>query len=601
MAAAVPVVAVVLAGAASYANSFDVPLQFDDVDVIVGAPDVHATELSFEALARAGHGFPLNRWLAHVSFAANHALHGLRAPGYHVVNLAFHLGASLLVLALAMRLLSALGFGDDMARRRAATLAAILFAVHPVHTQAVTYVVQRMTSMGAFFALASVLLWFAARGRMGGARVALGVGAAAAWYLALACKENYAVVPALVALLQVSLEPDLRAHVRAHWKSWAAAVVACAAAAGSLLVAYASVVEREQARFGIPVADRLLTQGRVLLRYLSLLVLPLPGRLHVDPAVTPSTGLLTPATTLPALLAVAGLVALAVWARRRAPLVTIAIGWFVVALAVEQTVLPVDLAFEHRLYFADVGFAVLAGATLVRFASVDRFGPWPAAAPLVLLLMAGTAIRNSQWHDPTTLYADALTGGSQARGLLNVAAGLVQQGRLDDAEAILRRAAALDPRDPSALVNLGSVALIRGDPIAAEGWFRRGLAVAPVADGWYDLGMALAQQRRDAEAMDAYRAALALAPEHADALVNLAVLQYRGGDRAGALASLDRAVRADAGSVSAWTNRAELLAAVGRHDEATADARRALALAPEDPVARALVARLGAQHREPMK
>src|SRR5512139_3022168 len=183
LAAAAPAAAVVLAGVAAYWNSFDVPLQFDDLSNIVRAPSVHASELSLDQLARAARGFPLDRWLARVSFAANHAVHGLRPFGYHLVNLAFHLGAALLVLAVARRLLRRLGFGEGA--ERAAAISALLFAVHPVSTQAVTYVVQRMTSMGAFFALLSLWAWLAARERVGAARRGLIGGAAVAAYLAV--------------------------------------------------------------------------------------------------------------------------------------------------------------------------------------------------------------------------------------------------------------------------------------------------------------------------------------------------------------------------------------------------------------------------------
>jgi Flp pilus assembly protein TadD len=158
------------------------------------------------------------------------------------------------------------------------------------------------------------------------------------------------------------------------------------------------------------------------------------------------------------------------------------------------------------------------------------------AAPVVALLAVGTFVRNEDWHDGARLFASAATGEGQARGLLNVAASLVQDGKLDKAESTLLRAAELDPRDPSALVNLGGIALMRGDPVAAEAWCRRALAVAPVSDGWQNLAKALALQGRVAEAMEANRAALELAPSDTDARVDLAVLQYRTGDVAGALA-----------------------------------------------------------------
>jgi len=597
LAAAAPALAVVALGALAHATSLDVPLQFDDVPNIVDEPAVHATDLSPGQLARAAGGFPLGRWLARGSFAVNHAMHGLRPAGYHVVNVALHLAAALLVLAVARRILDALagaqeGAGgaalrlDGADRRRAAAIAAVLFAVHPVHTQAVTYVVQRMTVMGALFALLAVWLWLGARVRRGGARAWRAAGAGVSTWLAVSCKENYAVVPALVLLLEWVLDPALGARLRASWRAWTAAGAALAAAAGALVWAYAPVLRHEAARFALSPGVRLLSQGRILLHYLSLLALPLPGRLHVDYAYPPSTGPFTPVTTLPALLAVAGLVGLAVWSRRRAPLVALAIGWFLVALSIEQSVLPIDLVFEHRIYFAGIGLLLLAAAALVRLVRVPHAGAWVVAAPLAALLVAGTWARNARWQDPALLYGDEAGNRPRAaRGLLNVGATYRARGQLDEAERVLRRAVALAPDDAGAYVNLGNVELDRGRLAEAEGWYREALArERRLPDAWYDLGILLTRKVQLAEAMDAYRQALAADATYTSARVNLALLQHRTGDRAGALATLDEALRLDAGSVSALANRAVLRVVARRGAEALDDARQAVRLGGERPV-----------------
>jgi tetratricopeptide (TPR) repeat protein len=609
--AAAPWVLVTAAGAAAYAATLDVPLQFDDLPNIVDEPAVHAVALSPEQLAPAVSGFPLGRWLARGSFAVNHALHGLQPAGYHLVNLALHLATALLVLALARRLLEALaaraaagrGGGDallpadEASRRDAAAVAALLFAVHPVQTQAVTYVVQRMTVMGALFALGALLLWLDARARTGRAAWLRAAAAAVAAWLAVSCKENYAVLPGLVLLLEAVLFPGLAARLRARWRAAAAGAAALAAVAAALLWAYTPVLRAEAARLGIPLDERLLSQGRILLHYLSLLALPLPGRLHVDYAWPVSTGLLDPPATLPALAAVAGLAVLAVAAVRRAPLVTLGLGWFLVALVVEQSVLPIDLVFEQRLYFASVGLFVLAGAALAAAVRVPRAGVWAAAVPLAVLLAAGTWARNERWRDPASLYADeaGLAPGA-GRGLLNVAAALRAQGRLDEAEKVLRRLVALAPGEPGAYVNLGNVELDRGRLAAAEGWYREALARDPrMADAWYDLGIVLSASGRRAEAMDAYRQSIATAPSFSSARVNLALLQQQTGDAPGALATLDEALRLDPGSAAALSNRAVLRGLSGRLAEALEDARRSVRLDPERTLAWLVLANLELQ------
>ena len=592
---------VLVAAIAAYANSFAVPLQFDDLPNIIDAPAVHAVGLSPADLAPAVEGFPGGRWLARATFAANHAVHGLRPAGYHAVNLAFHVIASLLVLSLARALLDALarpapdgapsGRGAALVlaaprdRATAAAIAALLFAVHPVHTQAVTYVVQRMTVMGACFGLAAVRLWLAGRERRGTARAGLLAAAALAAWLAVSCKENLVVVPALVLLVEAVAFPGLLARARAHRWAVATAAAGLALGAGALAILYAPVIRAEDARLGIPLGERLLSQGRVLVHYLSLLALPLPSRLHVDYAFPPSTGLLSPPATLPALLAVLGLAAGAVAARRRAPLVALGMGWFLVALSVEQSVLPIDLVFEQRIYFAGIGLFVLAGAAAVALVRIPGAGAWAVAAPVALLLASGTVARNERWRDPALLYADAEGSGPGAvRGLLTVGSALRAHGRLDDAERVLRRAIALAPAEVGAYVDLGNIALDRGRLDEAEGWYREALSRdARDANAWYNLAIVLVRRGNVSEAMAAYRATLESDGAFTSARVNLALLQNGAGDLPGALATLDEAIARDPGSVSARSNRAVLRAAAGAHAGALEDALEAARLAPQRP------------------
>jgi tetratricopeptide (TPR) repeat protein len=472
-----------------------------------------------------------------------------------------------------------------------------------------------MTVMGACFALGAVRLWLAGRERGGGARAGLLAAAAVSTWLAVSCKENFVVVPGIVLLVEAVVFPGLLARVRAHRWTVLGGAAALALAAAALVRLYLPVLRAEEARFGVPAGERLLSQGRVLVHDLALLALPLPSRLHVDYAFPPSTGLLSPPTTLPALLAVAALAAVAVRVARRAPLVSLGVGWFLIALAVEQSALPIDLVFEQRLYFADVGLFVLAGAATVALAravprssaaalvpalpsprgaglgrgrsgateGAPRRAAWAIAAPLAVLLAAGTVARNARWRDPALLFADEVgVGPGAARGLLTVAAALRVRGRLDDAERVLRRAAALAPAESGVYVNLGNVALDRGRLDEAERWYREALGRdRKDANAWYDLAILLAREGRTADAMAAYRAAIASDPALTSARVNLALLQGGEGDAGAALATLDEAIARDPGSVSARSNRAVLRAAAGDRDGALADALEGTRLAPQ--------------------
>ncbi|HEY6006460.1 MAG TPA: tetratricopeptide repeat protein [Anaeromyxobacter sp.] len=584
----------VAAALAAYWNSFDVPLQFDDLVLISDNPAVHAPELSLEQLSRAASGFPFHRWLPYATFAANHAVHGLRPFGYHLVNWALHAGNALLVALVARQLLAALRFEDVRARRRTATIAGLLFALHPVHTQAVTYVVQRMTSLGTAFALASVALWLAARSAGGARRLALAAAAVGAAYLAVACKENFAILPALVLFLEWVLDPGLAGEIARRWKPWAAAAVLLAGIAAALAWTYAGDYRAARADIDIPASHRLLSQGRILFHYLSLLALPLPGRLHVDYAYAASTGLFAPPSTALGLAGLGGLVALTLSSVRRAPLVSLALGWFLLALAIEQSVLPIDLVFEHRLYFASIGILLLAAASAVRWLRAPTFAAWAVAAPVLVLLGVGTAVRNAQWHDPLALYLDPVSVGPRfARSLFAAGNHLVSEKRYAEGEQVLRRAIELDPANPAPYVDLGNLALDLGRPEDAERWYLTALSRAgPHPQVFYNLGIALRRQKRHAEAERAYQSALRLRPDLTDARVEIAILRDAAGDTAAALAALDEAIRRDPGSPLALENRALILARLGRDPEALADASRAERLTAGEAAALGVLAKV---------
>jgi tetratricopeptide (TPR) repeat protein len=598
---AAPVLLVALAAAAAYANSLDVPFAFDDQHLLERR-ELHATSLSPAELARAAQGFPLQRWLAFVTFAANHAVHGLRPAGYHVVNVAIHVAAALLFLWVGRALLARLAVGDPARRFAAATIAALLFAVHPVQTMAVTYVIQRMTSLGALLALGAVGLWLRARAG-GGLRTGPALWAALLWFLAVSCKESYAVLPALVLLVEWLGGLDVAGSVRRHPRVTAALAAAAAAALAYAVRAYWPALHDVRPDYDLPLGDRLLTQPRVLWHYLSLVALPLPSRLHLDYAWPVSTGLLSPPTTLPALLGVFGLAGWAVALRRTAPLATLAVGWFLVALSIEQSVLPIDLVFEHRLYFSALGLFLLAGWAAASFRFAGRpVGAWAAVA-LAAALAAGTHARNEVWRDPARLYADpAAAAPGRSRSLVNAGRELIRQGKLDEAERVLRRALALDPSEVLARAHLGRIAMERGRLEEAATWLRSAV-VAGCDDPKVSLALGTALRRlgRLDEARQAYRHALALDPRFTDARVHLAIVADAAGDRAGALATLDQALAMDPGSALALMNRALWRAEGGQDEAALADALAALRLAPGDADAHATLAAVhlrGGRRRE---
>jgi protein O-mannosyl-transferase len=589
---------VVALGAAAYARTFAVPFQFDD-----GVEIVHNPAVADVASFLASHP-QARRAVATASFAVNGALGGQSPWGYHAVNLAIHLAAALAVYALAaFACRRAAPPGSALARGAplAALVAAALFVAHPLQTQAVTYVVQRMASLAALFYLGAAVAYARAALEPRAGRRALAYGAALALAaLAIFTKENAVTLPAALAVVDLAFLPGPKRARAARLAPFAALTAAAllalapaetardAAGGFEALAAPAAPASSAAAAASRPLpawAAYAAAQPAALLTYLRLLVLPMGQSVDHDPPVPDS--LLEPRVLFSAALlaALAGGAAWLAWrARRRSPVARVAlfaIGWFAVTMAVESSVLPLaDLVVEHRAYLPSAGLFVAAGAAVA--AAVERLGAGGrrlalgAAAAWVLVLAGATFARNEVWRDPLTLWGDAMAKAPErSRPHLYVAQALVARGEPERAIPLLERATRLRPPTPLARLSLGVAYAKVGRLAEAERALRAGIASTPdrVPGAHLELGRVLVQAGRVEEACGEFRAEVEVEPRSREARTNLVVCSLTAGDPAAALAQAERLDREAPGDARLLFNLA--LAADAAGDPArAADAYR---------------------------
>jgi hypothetical protein len=338
---------------------------FDDMAAIVQNDRLHAQHLDAESVLRAARSFEAggsgwqSRPLPMASFAINHALGGLNPRGYKLGGLLVHAVNALLVFLLLRSVLTLPRLGLESWAVPASGVLALLWAIHPLQVSTVLYVVQRMETMSLGFVLLALLAYLHGRRRqLAGAR-------AWPWLLAcvplvilgLACKETALLFFGYAFVLEFALLDFAASNPAAqrNWRiAWAGAIV-LALALFAFVVAphYWSTPDFER-DFGS--AQRLLTQLRVLPMYLGQILLPLPSHMvfYYD-QIQPSRGWLSPMTTLYGGLLVVVLLSCALALRKRAPLVCLGILWFFTAHALTSNVLVLELAEEHRNYFAILG------------------------------------------------------------------------------------------------------------------------------------------------------------------------------------------------------------------------------------------------------
>ena len=529
---AVSVVIVVVTWLA-YLPALPGPFAMDDIGEIVENPSIRARSLAPGELLHATDVPPWlspRRPLAYVSFALNHRFFGLDSRAFRVVNVALLAACGLALFWWAGLLLR--NWMDRDQSLLAAAAASLLWTVHPLQTNITSYIVQRMTSLAILFYLLSFAAFLSA----------LRTGRRTWWILtpllaALAAlsKEIAWIAPASFLLCWAAL-PGTAGE---RWAS-RPRVKAAAVAAVVLVLGFAGWLS--QAGFaGRPftMGERLLTEGRVLWWYLALFLWPAPSLLSLDPDFTISKGLLSPLQTLPAALLHAGALAasLALWRRHRLASL-LALQYYLHHL-IEGTVLPLEIAFEHRMSLPGallaVGAAVLLLKLCTRLVRAPRrqavaFGA--AVAMLAAVLATATRVRNEAWNSEIALWRDtAAKAPGKARPHNNLGKVYYQAGDLSAATAAYTRALQIDPGNGEALVNLGLVKFSRGDFAGAlapmEEARRRGFEDP---DLFYNMGLCLENLRRLSEALASYQRAVDGYPGLRDARVRMAGILFRRGE-----------------------------------------------------------------------
>lgn len=607
--------AVALLAAAVYANSIPNGFALDDEFIIVNNERVHGIDRLPEAISEpywpnAPGRIGLFRPLTTATFAVEWELWGHDPRPFHVTNVALHALASVLVFALLLAVLTRARHteadGDPAPATLAAAAGAAVFAVHPVHIEAVANVVGRAEVLAAVFVLAAALLYVA--GDLTRTRRRLRAGAvviAAAYFMGLASKEIAVTLPALLLVLEAGRgdvgrgggAPGFRAYVGRVLERWPAY-----AASGAALVAYlvarsaalGTLVGNDTASFLQPLTgvERLMTAVSIWPEYLRLMVFP------VDLAADYSPGVLMPVhepgiELLAGLLVglLAGLVVAATWRRARG--VALGVVFFAVAvLPVSNLVVPIGvLLAERTLYLPSVGLAlVVAGVWVWVSRERPRLRPLAGAALALFVILAGarTWTRVPTWRSTETVMATLAADHPESFRVQWLLAGQLQAGgRTVEALERYERAVELLPGHYQLEVQYATALLGAGRLDEAIGRFRIAVdAVPELPEGHVLLMVALLRADRAAEAVDAGRRALEWHAGHRGVHHQLALALTRTGDFQAALRARRESARlaGDRAAHLQFIHEAELLLRLGRPEEAATALAEARERAP-DPVA----------------
>ncbi len=538
-------VLVAAAVALAYLNTFRAPMVLDDLPNILENPTIRSLWPPWAALFGQPGNATAGRPLINFSLALNWAVSGPEVWSYHLFNLAVHLLAAMALYAVARRIFLTPALHGAFGERAGllALFSALAWSLHPLQTQAVTYVIQRYESMQGLFFLSSALAAMKGWERPGRGWHVLSV---AAFFLGVLCKENMAVAPLCILALDAVL-------VRGGWRRALSASRGLYVGLLAGLVPWAALLASGHYLATLPprpfysLPDWLFTQGRVILHYLSLAAWPQTLVFDYGWPVLPAV------ESLPYALPVAALASASAWGlARRHPAGLAGACFFLLLAPTSSLVILMDAAFEYRIYLPLAPLVLLAAALAYlgakRLPRAARPFCLALACALVLALGAGTHLRNRDYSSAVTLWSDTVQKRpDNPRARLNLGTDLAGQGRLEESSAQYREAIRLAPGD----------------------WLP-----------YFNLANNLQAQGRIGEAVSLYRRAMALSPGSASVRTNLGAALLRLGEALEAERLLLSAVRLDPRSAVAWANLGLAMYSQGKKEEAEGCLARALA---EDP------------------
>jgi Tfp pilus assembly protein PilF len=469
-----------------YSNTLSIPWILDDLPNIVKNTNLHLHALTPDALIKTLSAHPngksvLYRPLACLTFALNWYVGADRVFGYHVVNLIIHLATALFLYLTLLNLHRSPRLAARFENRNVysiALLATLFWAANPVQTQAVNYIVQRMATLAAMFSVLGIYFYVKARlsrseYRCGAFYLAGGVS----FVCALASKENAAILPLSIVLTEIIFFQTAKSLWKLP-KLIGFVLGACLAVLGVVCFFYdlnpLFFLQGYNSR-PFTLSERLLTEARILVFYLSQIFYPHPERLSIAHDVSISRSLIDPWMTLPAVILIFALLGLSVWRMHRNPIASFACLFFFLNHIVESTVIPLELLFEHRNYLPSLflfwPIAVGCHSLLIRFRNRKRLRyAVLVTLPLILIGLGwGTYWRNDVWKTDRGLWEDALQKAPQyKRPYQQLATYYQKQGQFDKAIELLVQSKDLTDENPrvSRMVyynNMGNILIQKGN------------------------------------------------------------------------------------------------------------------------------------------
>lgn len=549
-----------------YWNSFDGVFVFDDVPNIVLNQNVHIQEIDRESVFRTFYGLSdntINRPVSYFSFALNYFFHGLDPFGYHIVNLSIHIFAAVFVYFFIFYTLNLPVLADKYTGMAGsvALLGAVLWATSPIQVTSVTYIVQRMASMAGMFFIVSLFSYMMGRISLGLFRKILYFSVCfLSGLLSILSKENAVVLPLVIILYEIFLIQGVA------WENFRKYMFYCVLPLVIVFILFFVLSSPLSILSGyggreFSLEERLLTQPRILLYYLFLMIYPVMDRFTLVHEVVLSRSMFFPWTTFFSITVLLVAFIFSLCFSKKYPLFSFCILFFLITHSVESSFIPLELIYEHRNYIPSISIflmlSVFLNLVLKYVFQKNRkiVGFFVCFLIVFFVYDQGHTVvmRNNLFHNNFYLWTDnAQKSPGLSRVHINLGRVYFDMGMYDEAKKSYYKALEVDRfhRHSSRSTPLGNLAgyylLIENDPLQAISYYEKARAIRPGHyPYWAGLAMSLIHADGLEWAQKVLEEAIGLWPRQAEfRLLNSFVL-FHGNNYEGAIREAKLALALD--------------------------------------------------------
>jgi tetratricopeptide (TPR) repeat protein len=400
-----------------------------------------------------------------LSFALNWYFGKDDVTGYHLVNIFIHILATFFLFLSVYTLLDAPNVREQFKTNRypIALLSAVLWSIHPIQIQAVTYIVQRMASMAGMFFIAAMYTYLKARLTPFFYKKILFIFISLLFFvLAVSSKENAALLPLVIVAIEFIFFQDLKKSKIRKQSVILFGLIFIFVIIGSTFLFLdnnATSILRAYSSRPFSLLERLMTEARVVLFYVYQLFYPVSSNFSIVHDIKLSTSLISPCTTLPAIITIILVITAAVIKAHRIPVLSFAVIFYFLNHIVESSIIPLELVFEHRNYIPSMFFFVPISIGICRV--LDRNKNFDKqflfytygfiTTCLIIAVGIGTYTRNFDWLTEKSFWEDAINKApDSARPYQNLAVSYYSKiGDYDSAIELLEKSIDLKDSKPN--------------------------------------------------------------------------------------------------------------------------------------------------------